>query len=219
MWTLYTLTSLGFIGYFLNKIYRKLYPVVLKSFDDVYEDDEYTLLCFHIKYEDGTNEDVLELSNEEIEKLDSENKIKYIIMDYMFNGQFMKYITYEKDITFPFYVFNVTPPRFPYYPEMIILNNVDVTSYVTPYLGPLCNFYNDRHAPIKLEDALSDHPDFDNFDFSKGTLLMISNNTPINGKKTIARELPCNLIWKRHAAVDPRDEDKLKDFEFVDKES
>tara|TARA_B100000287_G_scaffold426771_1_gene475257 strand:- start:843 stop:1502 length:660 start_codon:yes stop_codon:yes gene_type:complete len=219
MWTLYTLTSIGFFGYFLNKIYRKFYPSVLKSFEDVYEDDEYTLLCYHIRYEDNTVEDVLELTDEEIEDLDTKNKIKYITMDYMFNGKFMKYITYEKDITFPFYVFNVEPPKYPYYPEMVILNNVDVTSYVTPYLGPLCNFYNDRHAPIKLEDAMVDHPKFKEFDFNNGTLMMISNDTPLEGKKIIARELPCNLIWKRHAAVDPRDDHKLKDFELINKES
>ena len=47
---------------------------------------------------------------------------------------------------------------------------------------------------------------------------MISNETPLNGKKCITKELPCKLVWKRHAAVDPRDEHKLKDFEFVTKE-
>jgi hypothetical protein len=47
---------------------------------------------------------------------------------------------------------------------------------------------------------------------------MISNKTPLNGKKCITKELPCKLVWKRHAAVDPRDEHKLKDFEFVTKE-
>ena len=41
---------------------------------------------------------------------------------------------------------------------------------------------------------------------------MISNETPLEGKKCISRDLPCNLIWKRHAAVDPRDDHKLKDF-------
>ena len=100
----------------------------------------------------------------------------------------------------------------------MILNGVDVTNYLTPYLGPLTNFYNDRASPIKLEDALADHPDFDSFDFNNGSLIMISNETPLNGKKCITKELPCKLVWKRHAAVDPRDEHKLKDFEFVTKE-
>lgn len=213
MWTLYLLTSLGFFGYYLNKLYKTFYPSVLKSFSDVYEKDEYVLLCYHIKYEDGNILDILKLDDEKIKELDSENKIKYITIDYMFNGSFMKYISYDKDITFPFYVFDIIPPKYEYYPEMIILNNVDVTSYITPYLGPLCNFYTDTACPIKLEDALSDHPDFDSFDFNQGTLLMISNDTPLEGKKIIKRELPCNLIWKRHAAVDPRDEKKLNNLQ------
>ena len=46
---------------------------------------------------------------------------------------------------------------------------------------------------------------------------MISNETPLRGKKCITRDLPCKLIWKRHAAVDPREEHKLIDFEYVNK--
>jgi hypothetical protein len=209
MFTLYTFTAAAVIGYVTRKIYRIFNPLVMKSFDDVYEDDEYVLLCYRIKFEDGTDMNKLELTNEEIEDIDKNNKIKYIIIEYMFNGKFMRYITYEKDITFPIYVFKVSEPRFMYYPETIILNGVIVTNYISPYLGPLCNFYNDRHEPIKLEDALADHPDFDSFDFNNGSLMMISNETPIDGKKCIVKELPCKLIWKRHAAVDPRDEHKL----------
>lgn len=217
MWALYLLTSLGFFGYYLNKLYKSFYPSTLKSFDDVYEDDEYMLLCYHIKYETGDVVDMIDLDDEKIRELDREDKIKYITIDYMFNGQFMKYITYDKDITFPIYKFNILPSKYPYYPEMIILNNVDVTSYVSPYLGPLCNFYVDTSSPIKLEDAMAEHPDFDKFDFNNGTLLMISNETPLQGKKIIQKSLPCNLIWKRHAAVDPRDEEKLKNFEKINK--
>lgn len=215
MWFLYAFTTVGFLGYFIRKIYRYFYPLHMKTFEDTYENDEYNLLCYRIRFEDGSTMNKLELTDEDIAEIDDANKIKYITIEYMFNGQFMKYNTYEKDITFPFYVFNVEKPRFEYYPETIILNDVDITSYITPYLGPLCNFYNDRHSPIKLEDALVDHPDFDKFDFNSGTLIMISNETPLNDKKVIKRELPCSLIWKRHAAVDPRDEHKLKDFEYI----
>lgn len=215
MWTLYAFTSFGFIGYFMHKIYRKFYPLTMKSFDDVYEDDEYNLLCYRIKFEDRSTMNKLELTDEEIKEIDEANKIKFITIEYMFNGKFMKYITYEKDITFPFYVFNIVEPKFPYYPETIILNGEDVTSYLIPYLGPLCNFYGDRVDPIKLEDALEDHPDFDKLNLKEGQLIMISNETPLNGKKCITKELPCRLIWKRHAAVDPRDDDKLKDFEYI----
>lgn len=217
MWTLYAFLTFGSIVYFINKIYRIFYPLKFKSFEDSYEQDEYTLLCYKIRFEDNSTMSKFELTDEEVSEIDEANKIKYITIKYMFNGKLMKYITYNKDITFPLYVFKVVEPRFPYYPETIILNGVDVTDYITPYLGPLTNFYNDMASPIKLEDALSEHPDFDSFDFNKGNLIMVSNETPLNGKKCITKELPCQLIWKRHAAVDPRDEHKLKDFEFVSK--
>jgi len=218
MWALYSFLTITSIGYFINKIYRIFYPLNFKSFEDEYVEDEYTLLCYRIKFEDNSTMNKFELTDEEVSEIDEANKIKYITIEYMFNGKLMKYITYDKDITFPFYVFNVVEPRFPYYPETVILNGVDVTDYIIPYLGPLTNFYNDRTSPIKLEDALSEHPDFDSFDFNNGNLIMISNKTPLNGKKCITKELPCQLLWKRHAAVDPRDEHKLKDFEFVSKE-
>ena len=106
MWTLYAFATFGFLGYFLNKVYKKFYPSSMKSFTDVYEKDEYNLLCYRIIFEDDIpNLTKLELTDEEIKQIDEENKIKYINIDYMFNGKFMKYITYEKDITFPFYVF------------------------------------------------------------------------------------------------------------------
>lgn len=218
MWTLYAFSTIGFLGYCIHKIYRIFYPLKFRSFEDPYEKDEYTLLCYKIKFEDDSSMNKLELTSEEVSEIDQANKIKYIIIEYMFNGKLMKYITYDKDITFPLYIFKVTEPKFPYYPETMILNGQDVTNYLAPYLGPLTNFYSDMSSPIKLEDALSDHPDFDNIDFNKGSLIMISNQTPLNGKKCITKELPCKLIWKRHAAVDPRDEHKLKDFEFVSKE-
>lgn len=209
MWTLFAFSTLGFLTYFVNKFYRMFYPLKLKSFEDTYEDDEYILLCYRIKFEDNSIMNRLELTDVEISEIDEASKIKYITIEYMFNGELMKYITYDKDITFPFYIFKVEQPKYPYYPETMILNGLDVTDFLVPYLGPLVNFYNDMSSPIKLEDALSEHPDFDNFDFNNGTFIMISNTTPLNGKKCITKELPCNLIWKRHAAVDPRDEHKL----------
>jgi len=215
MWSLYILSMIVLVGYYANKLYRVFYPLKFKSFADPYEKDEYLLLCYKIKFEDGTAEDHLDLTKEEVEEIDKENKIKYITIEYMFNGQLMKYITYDKDITFPLYVFKVEPPRFPYYPEHMILNGVDVTAYLTPYLGPLTNFYNDMSSPIRLEDALADHPEFDSLKVNEGTLILISNETPLNGKKCVTKELPCTLIWKRHAAVDPRDEHKLQEFELI----
>jgi len=193
----------------LNKAYNYFNPY--KTFEDKYEHDDYNLLCYRIIFEDGSEMLKSELTDEEVEEMDiDENKIKYIIIEYMFNGEFMKYITYTKDIRFPIYPFDITPTKYPYYPEVVILNGMDITKYIQPWLGPYCNFYTDREEPIKLEDALMDHPDYKDIDFNNGTLLMLSNQTPLNGRKCITKPLPCKLIWKRHAAVDPRDEHLLE---------
>jgi len=209
MFALYTFTFIGLITYVLNKAYNYFNPY--KTFEDKYEHDDYNLLCYRIIFEDGSEMLKSELTDEEVEEMDiDENKIKYIIIEYMFNGEFMKYITYTKDIRFPIYPFDITPTKYPYYPEVVILNGMDITKYIQPWLGPYCNFYTDREEPIKLEDALMDHPDYKDIDFNNGTLLMLSNQTPLNGRKCITKPLPCKLIWKRHAAVDPRDEHLLE---------
>jgi hypothetical protein len=193
----------------LNKAYNYFNPY--KTFEDKYEHDDYNLLCYRITFEDGSEMLKSELTDEEVEEMDiDENKIKYIIIEYMFNGEFMKYITYTKDIRFPIYPFDVAPTTYPYYPDLVILNGMDITKYIQPWLGPYCNFYADREEPIKLEDALMDHPDYAEINFNTGTILMISNETPLNGRKCITKPLPCKLIWKRHAAVDPRDEHLLE---------
>jgi hypothetical protein len=209
MFALYTFTFIGLITYVLKKAYNYFNPY--KTFEDKYEHDDYNLLCYRIIFEDGSEMLESELTDEEVEEMDiDENKIKYIIIEYMFNGEFMKYITYTKDIRFPIYPFDITPTKYPYYPEVVILNGLDITKYIQPWLGPYCNFYTDREEPIRLEDALMDHPEYSEINFNTGTLLMISNETPLNGRKCITKPLPCKLIWKRHAAVDPRDEHLLE---------
>ena len=210
MWTLFGLTTFGLTWYMFYNIYKFYFiPTKMKSFKDEYVDDEYILICYRIKFEDLTEETLSELTEKDLDEICENRPIKYITIEYMFNGKFMKYITYEKDITFPIYKFNVSKPKYEYYPETIILNDINITNYITPYLGPLCNFYADRVDPIKLEDVLSDHPAFVDYNFNEGTLMMISNDTPIHGKKCSSRKLPCKLLWKRHAAVDPRDDHKL----------
>ena len=216
MWIFYTtcgfasITSFALFSYFGYKIFRKFYPLKFKTFEDVYLDDKYTFLCINIKFKDGSDKQISEeILQEEIDELHEKNAIKYTIIEYMFNGKFMKYMSYDRDITFPIYAFNVTPPIYPYYPETILLNGEDITCYISPCLGPLCNFYLDRGAPISLEDALIDHPNIDNLDLKNGTLEFISNETPYEGIKHITKELPCRLIWKRHAAVDPRNDVKI----------
>jgi hypothetical protein len=213
MWILYSISGFLASSFLINKIfdfYNKFYPTKYKSFEDVPVKDDYNIICYRIRLEDNSEIVKSELGLEDIEEIEESNKINYITIEYMFNGQFMKYITRKQDIRFPIYPFKVEPTRFLYYPESIFLNEVNITNWVTPYLGPLCNFYRDREEPIELKDVLIDHPNFENFDFDDGVLIMISNDTPIKGKKCIIKKLPCGLIWKRHAAVDPCDDDKLE---------
>ena len=219
MFALYTFTGLGvlfYLGFKISKFYRRLYPTEYRTFEDEYDEDEYNLLCYRINFEDESNEMCkFDLTDEEVEDIDKDNKIKNIVIEYMFNGRLMKYITYKKDITFPIYPFTVSKTKYNYYPEIVILNNDDITSFITPFLGPYCNFYSDREDPIKLEDTLLDHPEYDKLNFKEGKLIMISNEVPIKGRKCITRDLPCKLIWKRHAAVDPRDEHLVSEYEYV----
>jgi hypothetical protein len=212
MWILYYVSGLFASSLFINKIYEfynKFYPSKYKTFEDIPENDIYNIICYRVRLEDNSEIVKYELGIEDIEEIEENNKINYITIEYMFNGQFMKYITRKYDIRFPIYPFKIEPTRFLYYPESVFLNDVNITNWVTPYLGPLCNFYRDREEPIELKDILADHPNFEKFDFEDGVLIMISNDTPISGKKCIIRKLPCGLIWKRHAAVDPKDDDKL----------
>lgn len=210
MFALYTFTAVGILTYVLNKVYNYLYPY--KSFEDTYEKDQYILLCYRIKFEDDSEIVESDTTLEKLEDMEKnlDVKIKHILIEYMYNGQFMKYITYTKDIAFPIYKFDIVPTKYPYYPEIVILNGMDVTNFIHPWLGPYCNFYTDRAEPISLKDALMDHPDYEDIDFENGTLLMISNKTPLNGRKCIAKPLPAKLLWKRHAAVDPRDDHILE---------
>ena len=213
MWILYSVSGLLASNFLVNKLYElynKLYPTKYKTFEDIPENDTYDIICYRIKLEDNSIITRANLGIEDIEEIEESNKIEYITIEYMFNGRLMKYITRKQDIRFPIYSFKIEPTRFPYYPESIFLNDVNITNYITPYLGPLCNFYRDREEPIKLKDILCDHPNFENFNLEEGLLIMISNDTPLNGKKCILKKLPCDLIWKRHAAVDPKDDDKLE---------
>jgi hypothetical protein len=209
MWILFSLSGIFASSLLVNKIYdlyNKFYPPKYKTFEDIPTNDSYDIICYRLKLEDNSVITRTELGIEDIEEIEELNKIEYITIEYMFNGKFMKYITRNQDISFPIYRFKVEEPKFPYYPESVFLNEVNITNYIIPYLGPLCNFYRDREEPIKLSDVLADHPNFENFNLNDGMLIIISNDTPINGKKCIIKKLPCDLIWKRHAAVDPRDE-------------
>tara|TARA_B100001173_G_scaffold309629_1_gene322408 strand:- start:189 stop:860 length:672 start_codon:yes stop_codon:yes gene_type:complete len=211
MWFLYGLSTLWILSVVTQKLSNQFIFNVnskktLEEHKKKTEDDEYILLCYVIHYKDGSNEALDETTLKEVEDKNDINEIDYITIKYMFNGKLMKYITRQNDIQFPIYTFNVRPETYQYYPDIMFLNDIDVTDYLRPYLGPLCNFYSDREEPIKLEDTLRDHPNFKDFDFKEGKFQMISNKTPVKGRKSLIKELPCSLVWKRHAAVEPKDE-------------
>jgi hypothetical protein len=210
MWLLSGFSFLFIFGKIFKVIKRFFSRKINNEVDEINnEKDEYNLICYKIKLENGPTLLKYDVTPDELDQIEEEDKIEYIIIEYTFNDQLMKYITRNKDIKFPIYEFKVEPTKFLYYPETIILNDYDVTNYISPFLGPLCNFYRDREEPIKLKDTLIEHPDYDKMNFEEGKLIMISNETPLNGKKVKISNLPCELIWKRHAAVDPRDDDKL----------
>ena len=93
MWTIYAFTTIGLISYVFYGIYKALYiPSKMKSFEDEYIEDEYNLICYRIKFEDLTEETKFDLTDKEIKEICEIKPIKYITIEYMFNGKFMKYI-------------------------------------------------------------------------------------------------------------------------------
>lgn len=193
MFFLYGTITTGILSFFTYKLLKYLFFPKLKSFDNDFKDeDEYTLFCHRIKYEDG-NEDIEndEITREDLEVMNEKNKIKYVIIDYMYNNKFMRYITYDMNIEFPIYDVDVNLSENREYIDTILLNNIDITSYVKPFLGPKENFYKDKNIKMKLQDLLEEHPDFDVFDFEVGKLEIFAES----GKK-IEYELPWTPVWK-----------------------
>lgn len=193
MFFLYGTITTGILSFFTYKLLKYLFFPKLKSFDnDFKEEDEYTLFCHRIKYEDG-NEDIEndEITREDLEVINEKNKIKYVIVDYMYNNKFMRYITYDMNIDFPIYDVDVKLSENREHIDTVLLNNIDITSYVKPFLGPKENFYKDKNIKMKLQDLLEEHLDFDVFDFEIGKLEIIAES----GKK-IEYELPWIPVWK-----------------------
>lgn len=193
MFFLYGTITTSILSFFTYKLLKYLFFPKLKSFDNDFKDeDEYTLFCHRIKYEDG-NEDIEndEITREDLEVMNEKNKIKHVIIDYMYNNKFMRYITYDMNIDFPIYDVDVNLSGNREYVDTILLNDVDITSYVKPFLGPKENFYKDKNVKIKLQDLLEEHPDFEVFHFELGKLEIIAES----GKK-INYELPWTPVWK-----------------------
>ena len=114
MLALYTVLGLFSSGYLVKRIiniYNSINVVKYKSFEDVVENDEYTLICYRIKTDNGKELVEVELDEETIKSIEETDEITYITIEYMFNGNLMKYITYRKDIRFPIYKFKVEPAK------------------------------------------------------------------------------------------------------------
>ena len=132
--------------------------------------------------------------------------VKFIILEYMYKKQLMKQIIKNRELTFPIYNFPIRKTEFEYYPEQMFLEGVDITNYVKPYLGPAINFYMDTFHDHYLKDILYDHPLFKDKDFSKlqDPLWILTCPTQFSNRKLLRKDINKKLIFKRHAAVDPR---------------
>jgi hypothetical protein len=192
------------------------YPTL--SFDDIeeYEDDEYNLLSYEVNYKDNTKESYGEedLTEDFFKELDSKNKIDYILINYTYNGKFMKYITYDFNVDFPIYDLNIDMTDYEY-PVSFVFNNIDLTGYLIPYLGPKYNFYSDKTNTIKIKDLLKDHPDFENLILNEGVLDIHTSKD-----RNVTIELPWPVNWKpKKKILSGRDDDidynKLLKKEFV----
>ena len=193
MYLLYgTITST--LLYFTYKVVKYLFFPRLKTFEEKQVDDEYVLLCYRIKYEDDTEQTISEeLTSEDFETMNEENPIKYVIIHYMFNNKIMNYITYNLNTEFPIYDVNVqkgTGRKL----EQVLLNDIDVSQYIIPYIGPKDNFYLDKDVKIKLKDLFFDHPDLDVLNFDEGKIKLITNT-----KKEIEYDLPWTPMFKPYS--------------------
>lgn len=198
MYLFYTSITFG-IAYSIYKFVNYLFFPKLKSFDEDYlfVQDEYMFLSYTIKHFDNTNSVILEeLSKEEIKKIDSENKIKYVIIDYLYNNKHMKYITYTLDIEFPIYEFDIDNNVEKEVIKCILLNGEDVTTYVKPFLGPKNNFYNDKNIKIKFSDMFDEHPKLTGVDFNNGYLEIYA----MSGKYLLYN-LPWTPVWKQFSGL------------------
>lgn len=191
--------------FYLYKFYIKLFNLVKdlfyipnKSFEDVNfelsKPEDYHLLSYNIFYESG---DIVELDelNEESLKTFEENEedvIKFIQIVYLFKNVLYKFITYDKDITFPIYDIHqqnsgiVTIDSF-------YIDDKDFTSVIKPYIGPNNNFYSDKGIKFNLKDIFSIEGIWSPFtEENKNSVLKIKDS---QGKE-IERDLNWIPVWK-----------------------
>lgn len=197
MFFLYSSITLG-IAYSFYKMIKYLFFPKLKSFDlDSFDEKEYMFLFYYIKYHDDLTVKIYEeFSKEEIKKLNDDKKIKYIIINYLYDNKHMKYITYSLDIEFPIYEIDIEENFTCEKVESVFLNDEDVTSYVKPFLGPKNNFYNDKNVKINLRDMFDEYPNLENLNFETGNIKLIS----FSGKELIY-DLPWSPVWKQFSGT------------------
>lgn len=197
-----------FLIYSFYKTVKYIFFPNLKSFEDVYAGkDEYIFLCCKIKYEDDSENNFTdEITYEELIELNENNLIKYIIIDYMYNNKYMRYINYDMNIDFPIYDVDINQSIGGETIENIYLNNVEVTSYITPFLGPKNNFYLDKNVKIVLKDLFKECPKFSELDFKDGKIDIITKS----GKK-LSYDLPWTPVWKQFSG----DLDLTKEINFI----
>lgn len=224
MWFLMFTAGMGTLLYTCYNFYNNIFSVdkTLKFSNDTSDynsnttpvqrtNDHYNLICYRIVYENKNKEEQVfsEITREELDQIDECDKIRFVVIEYMYNGRLCKQLVYNKDIQFPVYQFTIQNTEWEYFPEYFWLGTENITQYVRPYLGPAYNFYMDTDQRHFLKDILYDHPNIDSFDFINEKLYMITNNTPISGIKLLIKDPSCELLFKRHAAVDPRDFEQL----------
>ena len=117
--------------------------------------DDYYLLNYTIFYESGENIELDTLDEEIIKKFENveEDVIKFIQINYLFKNKLFKYITYNKDITFPIY--DVINNKIGKKITSFLIDDTDYTSIITPYLGPNNNFYLDKGVKFSLKDIFT----------------------------------------------------------------
>lgn len=192
MYLLYATITTACVGYVSYRILRYLYFPKKKYFEEKTKEDEYTLFCYRIYNEDGSDKVVTEdIEYSEILDMNEDTPIKKIVIDYMYNGTFMKYITKDLNIDFPIYETNVKFASGAKFPIKFLINNEDVTHCFMPFLGPKKNFYLDKNSYITLEDIFMDHPEKDKINITEGIIEI--QDTEGN---TFVHQLPWTPVWK-----------------------
>ena len=190
--TYYTITNVA--SYIMNLFY-----VPNIKFEDLETKSDYYLLNYKIWYESGKvfeleylDETVLEEIEEDIK---DEDAIKYITIDYLFNDGLMKYITYNKDISFPIYdiTFKCGGKKL----MQAFVDSEDVTGIIKSFMGPKNNFYKDKMPSINLVDIfhVSGRDDLVSEEKINNSVLKLIDDSG----NIIENDLKWNPCWKKYS--------------------